>query len=160
MIRKLKASEIEPPIKIVMAPLLAENTEEQQDLLIQHIPKLLFYSIKNQKETYTSKSLSIIESVLKFVLNNQLNEAVHESILNFINELLMHTHKKTEEVKDEFQEKINITKIQILEHFINIFIHWLNALENIQENNANKLTLLCKVCINLIIFRRGIFFII
>ena len=155
VLRKLKNSEIDGAIKIVMQPLLAEDSDS---LLVKHIPKLLFYSIKNHQETYTSKSLNVIECVLRFVLNNQLNDAVYESILNFINEILMHTHKKTAETpQDKFQEKINVTKLNVLEHFVNTFIHWLNNLENIQEN-AYKLELLSKICVNLVIFRRGIKF--
>ena len=153
VLRKLKSSEIDGAIKIVMQPLLAEDSDS---LLVKHIPKLLFYSIKNHQETYTSKSLTVIECLLRFVLNNQLNDAVYESILNFINEILMHFHKKTETetAQDKFQEKINVTKLNVLEHFVNTFIHWLNNLENIHEN-AYKLKLLSKICVNLVIFRRG-----
>lgn len=137
-----------------MNPLIQPNNTLDESLLASHIAKLLFYSIKNHQETYTSKSLNIIENILKFALKNNLTQALSECILGFINELLLHSRPKEDKPQDEFQEKIIISKSNLFEHFTKVFIQWLSALENIQENTG-KIELICEVCIQMLVHHKG-----
>ena len=136
-----------------MTPLL--NSEEiTNSLIVSHIAKLLFYSIKNQKETYTSKSLNVIENILRFVLHNPLNESIKECVLEFIREILKHSRPKEDKFEDEFQEKIKISKSNLFEHFTKVFLQWLRNLSSIQEH-ASKIQLICNVCSEMLVYRKG-----
>lgn len=154
VLRKLKGSEIEKYIEIVMRPLLTAEDQSNEDLLVNHIGKLLFYAIKSQKETYTSKSLGVIENILKFVFRNNLNEPVKKCILQFIREILLHSRPNEDKFADEFQEKINISKSNLFEHFAKVYIQWLGNLENVKDN-VLKIQLMCHICAQMLIYRKG-----
>src|SRR5690606_8764750 len=107
---------------------------QEAGLLVEHIAKLLFYSIKNPQETYTSKSLVVVENMLKFVLKTKLDDPVRECILHFIHEILTHSRPKEDTFEDEFQEKINISKSNLFEHFIKVFLQWLGSTTDVVEH--------------------------
>jgi len=153
-LRKLKGSEIENFIEITMSPLIKPDNVLDESLLADHIAKLLFYSIKNHQETYTSKSLSIIENILKFALKNNLTQATRECVLGFINEILIHSRPKEDKPQDEFQEKIIISKSNLFEHFAKVFLQWVSTLENVQEN-VGKIELIGQVCTEMLVYHKG-----
>lgn len=156
VIRKLKGSEIESYIHIVMNPLLTVEGEQETSLLVEHIAKLIFYSIKNPQETYTSKSLVVVENMLKFTLNNRLEDPVRQCILQFIHEILTHSRPKEDTFKDEFQEKINISKSNLFEHFVKVFLQWLGGLNDVAEH-ASKIQLICEIFTEMLTYRKGKF---
>ncbi len=137
-----------------MQPLISSESVIDEELLSSHIAKLLFFSIKNQQETYTSKSLAIIENIQKFVLNNTLTSTLRDCTLSFVEEILIHSRPTNEKQQDEFQEKILVTKSHLFEHFAKVFLQWVHNLENINDN-LSKIELISSCFTEMLVYHKG-----